>query len=94
MANSGSATLDFGAFPGSNEASVVITGEAGIVTGSRVDAWIVVAASSNHTENDHAYAASLVGVSAGTIVNATGFTIHARSAEKMQGVFNVNWAWV
>lgn len=94
MSASGLAVIDFGTFPGSNEASLVITGEAGIVAGSIVDAWIVIKATADHTENDHAYAAALAGVAAGTIVGAAGFTIHARSEQKLQGTFNVAWAWV
>jgi len=93
MANSGSGVIDFGAFPGSNEATLVITGESSILSGSRTDAWIVATATSDHTINDHAYAKCLVQLSTGTVVAGTGFTINARCLEKMQGTFNIQWAW-
>ena len=36
----GTATLDFGAHPGSNEASVAVTGQTSILTTSKAEAWI------------------------------------------------------
>lgn len=93
MSASGSATIDFGAFPGSNEASAVVTGQTGIGAASKTDAWIVHATSANHTESDHDYAATFVGLSTGNIVVGTGFTIYARSLERMEGQFTVQWAW-
>ncbi len=89
----GSAVLDFGAFPGSNEASVTVTGQTGILSGSHVEARFVASASSDHTASDHAYAPFLVGLTTGAIVAGTGFTVYGRSPEKMQGTFNVQWAW-
>ena len=41
---SGTATLDFGAFPGKTDASVAVTGQAAIVAGSLVVALTVIAA--------------------------------------------------
>jgi hypothetical protein len=93
MANKGTAVIDFGAFPGSNEASVVITGEGSIVDGSETDAWIVAKPTADHTLNDHAYAAAMIGVTTGALVASTGFTIYGRCTEKMQGTFNLQWAW-
>lgn len=93
MSASGETTIDFGAFPGSNEASVTVIGQAGILTGSQVDAWIVAKATSDHTTNDHAYAGSLMGITCGAPTAGVGFTIYARSPHKMQGTFTVQWAW-
>jgi hypothetical protein len=93
MGASGTATLDFGTAPGSNEASVDITGQAAILAGSETDAWIVATATGDHTANDAAYAAALVGISTGALVAGTGFTVYGRSVEKMQGTFNLQWAW-
>lgn len=90
---SGTAVIDFGAFPGSNEASIAVTGQTSILAGSEVDARIAATATGDHTANDHAYAAAMVGVSVGSIVAGTGFTIFGRSVEKMQGTFNIQWAW-
>ena len=92
MANKGSAVVDFGAFGGSNEASVAIS-DAAILAGSLCDAWIVAKSTSDHTVNDHTYAALFIALTCGVPTASTGFTIYARSTEKMQGTFNIEWAW-
>jgi len=90
----GTATLDFGAFPGSNEASIAVTGLATIGASAKAEAFIMADdTTSDHTAADHRYAAVLVGLSCGTPVAATGFTIHARCLEKMQGTFNIRYVW-
>lgn len=89
----GSAVIDFGAYPGSNEASVTITGQAAILSTNSVEAWLMAEAQGTHTVNDAAYAALLTSVSCGVPTNATGFTIYARSTEKLQGQFKVRWVW-
>ena len=71
---SGTATLDFGAFPGKSDASVVITGQAAIVAGSLVEAWIRPVATADHTADEHM--AETLKVFAGNIVAGTGFTIY------------------
>jgi hypothetical protein len=95
MANGqGTATIDFGAFPGANEASVAVTGQASIQATSKAEAFIMGDdTSTSHTANDHRYAAALVGLTCGTPVAATGFTIFARSWQKLQGTFTVRWVW-
>lgn len=93
MANKGTAIIDFGTFPGSNEATVVVTGESAILAGSLCDAWIRSAATADHSVNDHAWAAALIGLSTGIPTAASGFPIYARSQYKMIGTFNLDWAW-
>ena len=95
MANgTGSATLNFGAFPGSNEASVAVTGQVSISATSKAEAFVMADdASGTHTASDHRYFAALVGLTCGTPTAATGFTIFARSTEKLQGTFSVRWVW-
>jgi hypothetical protein len=51
-AGQGTATIDFGAWPGSNEAAAVITGVAGIAAGAAVEAWPMADASGSHTAAD------------------------------------------
>jgi hypothetical protein len=70
----GSAVLDFGAFPGASDASVAVTGQAGIVAGSVVNAWLVATASADHSADEHLIES--VKVIAGNIVAGTGFTIY------------------
>ena len=95
MANSlGSATLDFGAFPGSSEASVDVTGQTGISGTSKAEAFIMGDdTSTDHTASDHRYAAALIGLTCGTPIAGTGFTIYGRVLDKMQGQFTVRWVW-
>lgn len=90
----GTAILDFGASPGSNEASVTVTGQAAILSTSKVEAYIMADdTTSDHTASDHKYLGLFVALSCGTPTNATGFTIHARSTEKLQGTFALRWVW-
>lgn len=92
--NSGTAEIDFGVWPGSNEASVAVTGQTAIAVGSDIVSVVSRESTEDHTVGDATYAALLVGLSAGNIVAGTGFTIYARSLEKMQGKFAVRWLWV
>ena len=70
---SGIATLDFGAFPGQSDASVAVTGQAAIVSGSLVEAWLRPVATADHTDTEHMV--ETLKVFAHTIVAGTGFTI-------------------
>lgn len=90
----GTATIDFGAHPGSNEASVAVTGQTSIGSGSKVEAYVMADdTTSNHTAQDHRYFAALAGLTCGTPTASTGFTIYARSPEKLSGQFQVRWVW-
>lgn len=74
MGAQGTATLDFGAFPGKSDASVDVTGQSGIVSGSLVEAWIRPEATADHTADEHM--AESLKIIAGNIVAGTGFTIY------------------
>jgi len=95
MANAtGTATIDFGSFPGSNEASIAVTGQTTISATSKVEAFIMSDdTTSDHTAEDHKYFAALAGLSCGTPTAGSFFEIHARSTEKLQGTFKVRWVW-
>ena len=70
----GAATIDFGAFPGVNEASVAVTGLTTIPADAKAEAWLMGSdTTSDHTANDHRYAARFLSVSCGSVVAATGF---------------------
>lgn len=47
----------------------------------------------DHTAQDHRYAAALIGLTCGTPSAGTGFTIYARSTEKLQGTFALRFVW-
>jgi hypothetical protein len=79
MPGTGTATLDFGAFPGASHATVAVTGQGSIVAGSLVEAWIRPAATADHSSDEHML--EPLKVFAADIVAGVGFTIHG---------FNVN----
>jgi hypothetical protein len=95
MANGlGTATIDFGAAPGSNEASIAVTGQGTISVTSKAEAYIMGDdTTADHTASDHRYAAALIGLTCGTPVAATGFTVYGRSTERIQGTFALRWVW-
>lgn len=89
----GSATIDFGSWPGSNEASVTITGQSSITADARVEVRLAAEASGDHTAADAAYAALFIALTCSAPAEGEGFTIHARSSEKLTGTFTARWAW-
>lgn len=90
----GSATIDFGAFPGSNEASVAVTGQTSIATGAKCEAFFMADdTSADYTATDHKYAPTFISLTCGDVSDGVGFTIYGRSHEKMQGEWTVNWVW-
>lgn len=74
MGATGVTTIDFGAFPGKSDASVAVVGQAGIVAGSLVEAWLRPVATADHTADEHMVES--LKIVAGSIVAATGFTIY------------------
>jgi len=72
----GTATLNFGAFPGQTDATVAVTGQTGITGTSLVEAWIFPTAATDHSADEHWVDGPQVVV-AGNIVAGTGFTIYA-----------------
>ena len=95
MANAqGTAIINFGAFPGSNEAFIEVLDQATIGVGSKAESFVMADdATSDHTASDHRYFAALVGLTCGTPIDGVGFTIYARSTEKLQGTFALRWVW-
>jgi hypothetical protein len=89
----GTATIDFGAYPGSNEASVVISGQTTISATSAAEAYFMAETSGAHTPSDHSYVALFAALTCGIPTAATGFTIYATSEHKLQGTFSVHWVW-
>lgn len=73
-ANVGTATLDFGAFPGASDASVAVTGQAAMVAGSVVNAWLRPVATADHSADEHWL--ETIRVMAGNILAGIGFTIY------------------
>jgi hypothetical protein len=97
MAGSGTTTLDFGAFPGASNATVAVTGQAGIGAGSLIGAWIVPVATADHSADEHMVEA--ISVAARDIVAGTGFSIAGvcttqfGASTRLYGTWTVAWAW-
>lgn len=81
MGASGTATLDFGTFPGKSDASVAVTGQAGIVSGSLAEAWIRPEATADHSADEHMV--ETLKVFAANIIAGTGFTIYGLNTSQL-----------
>jgi len=94
--NSGTTSVDFGAgASNANDTHKVVTviGQAGIVAGSLVQAWVRGTTSADHNIDEHMV--DELKVEAGNIVAGTGFDIHVTCVRgKTYGVYNLNWMWV
>lgn len=71
----GTATIDFGSFPGTSDASVAVTGQINITSTSFVEAWISPKDTADHTADEHWVETIRVIASAPTA--GVGFTIYA-----------------
>lgn len=88
----GTATIDFGAFPGLNETSVTVA-DTNVVAGSVIKAWFMSDdITADHTAADHKYAPTFINLTAEPDVGV-GLIIYARSEHKMQGEWVVQWEY-
>ena len=95
VVNTGNTTINFGTGLGNNETSTVVTGQANILSTSKVQLYFMGDdTTATHTANDHKYATSLMSMTAGTIIPGTGFTIYGRSIHKLTGSWNVRFTWI
>jgi hypothetical protein len=74
MGASGTSIVDFGAFPGASEASVVVSAP-GISASSLVEAWIFPANTTDHSADEHRLETLSVMVDPLKIVPGVSFTI-------------------
>lgn len=89
-ARTGTATLSFGAAPGSSYATVVVSGQTGLTSTGDVRAWLQGDATATHNAVEHLIAP--LTVRAGDVGVGT-FTIHATTDQRLTGTFTVHWAW-
>ena len=90
----GTAIIDFGAFPGSNEASITVTGQSEILATSNAEAYVMGDdTTADKTASDHRYVGLFAVFTCGTPTAASGFPIYGRSTEKLQGTFKVRYVW-
>jgi hypothetical protein len=77
---SGTATVNFGAFPGSQDASVFIP-EIGVTAGSVVQAWLIAADTADHNAEEHIV--ETITVIPGAPIASTGFVVYARNNSQL-----------
>lgn len=90
VGTTGTAVLQFGGFPGASDTSVAVTGQAGIVSTSVVEAWMRLEATGDHSADEH-WVESLE-VYAGSIVDGVGFTIYGKNVNPISPVHRNAWA--
>lgn len=92
MANgTGVAEIDFGAWPGANEAQVTVSAS-GVTASTHVESWVMGGDSTaDHTAADHRYFPLFAVLT--TQPGTDQFLIHARSAQKLQGLWAVHYVW-
>ena len=89
--NQGTATLNFGAAPGGQFATVVVTGQTGIVSGSLPKALMMADTTADNTSYTHSFVP--FNLVCGNIVVGVGFTIYAYSPWNVSNTFTVRWNW-
>ncbi len=95
-ATTGQNTIDFGAGGSRKQyTSASVVGQSGIASGSKVEAWLRLEATANHTIDDMTEM-DPIRVYAGTIIPGTGFTIYGYSDDKLlrNGLYIIDWVWV
>lgn len=87
----GTAEIDFGAFPGSNEASEVVAA-VGVTPATHVEAWVMGDdTTTDHTAADHRYFPVFAALT--TEAGTDQFTVYGRSTQKMQGAWAFHYVW-
>ena len=87
----GETTLDFGAAPGTNIVSTVVSGLTEIKSDSRVFATISLKSSANHYAYEHGIVD--MTIRAGNIIPGTSMEIVGVSTQRLSGSWNVQYSW-
>lgn len=95
-ATRGTSLLDFGAFPGKSDASLAVTGQTGVTSGTIVKCWLYPVATADHTADEHIV--ETLEVFVGNIVAGTGFTLYGVNrgtigATRIYGRWTVAWEY-
>ena len=88
--------INFGAFPGTTDTTLVVQGQDNIVATSVVEAWIEAIATVDHSVDEHW--ADPPRISVGNIVPGVGFTIYGNANQTGKdttayGNWTVAWSW-
>jgi hypothetical protein len=89
----GTAIINFGSAPGTNMASIIVTGQTGILITSNVQAFVMDDSTSDHISYEHIMFPMAAQLVCNTVVAGTGFTITAVSTLRLTGAFSVRWFW-
>lgn len=81
MGAQGTTTIDFGAYPGSSDATATVTGQASILSGSLCEAWLWPIDSVDHLADEHMV--ETIKVYAHNVIAGTGFTIRAFNTSQL-----------
>lgn len=88
----GTVIIDFGAFPGNQEASVAFA-DAAVSAGSKVEAYVMAGDSTaDHTADDHKYLSLLADFTAEPTAGVGG-VVYGRSLMQMVGTFQLRYVW-
>jgi hypothetical protein len=88
----GTATVSFGASPGTRRASVTVSGQTGLVAADHVEAWIMRESTSDHSADEH----ELLASDARVLCEVTGsgtFVATVAADTTWTGDFKVRWVW-
>lgn len=77
MGAQGTTQVNFGAFPGTTDASVAVVGQAAILAGSQIEAYLYPLTTADHSPDEHKVESIRVYADPSTIIAGTGFTIYA-----------------
>lgn len=92
--NSGVVEVNFGAHPGTDIATVAVTGQTTIAADSKITVWIFPKDTTDHTAEEHLIEDIRVFVPVASIIVGTGFTVHAvAESGRAHGLWNVGWMW-
>ena len=93
MPGVGTATLDFGAAPGTNITSVTVTGQGAISTTSHAEAFFMGDTTADHNDTEHLMAPLAIKLTCGIPSAGAGFPITALTEHRLTGTFKCHWVW-
>jgi hypothetical protein len=82
MGASGTAILDFGAFPGQSETFLVVSAP-GITPTSLLEAWIMPAQTADHSSDEHQIETLTVKADQSSIITNTSFVIRLTNTSQL-----------
>jgi hypothetical protein len=90
----GLATLDFGLISDPHvEASIDVTGQTTILDTSKLDAWVRLVATPEHSVDEVRIEA--LKIKAGNIIAGQGFTVYGECLNgRTYGTYTIEWVWI